>query len=92
MKQHAAGFRTTHTGSLSRPLALSDLKDAGQANAAAGPHLKFGPGRAGIVEYSVRGRHVDARFVEVPGIEDAADFFALPEIEQSMESLGRTSA
>ena len=59
---------------------------------AAEPHLGFGPGRAGIVEYSVRGRHVDARFVEVPGIEGVADFFTLPEVEQSMESLGRTSA
>lgn len=59
---------------------------------AAEPHLKFGPGRAGIVEYSVRGRHGDARFAEVPGIESVADFFALPEVERSMESLGRTSA
>jgi hypothetical protein len=34
----------------------------------------------------------DARFVEVPGIEGVADFFALPEVQQSVESLGRTSA
>jgi 3',5'-cyclic AMP phosphodiesterase CpdA len=53
------------------------------------PDLKFGPGSAGIVEYSVRGGHVDARFVEVPGIEGVADFFTLPEAEQSMAALGR---
>ncbi|HKC83560.1 MAG TPA: metallophosphoesterase [bacterium] len=58
---------------------------------AAEPHLKFGPGTAGIVEYSVRGRQVGARFVEVPGIEGVADFFTLPEVEQSMEALGRRS-
>jgi len=56
------------------------------------PHLKFGPGTAGVVEYSVRGRQVGARFVEVPGIEGVADFFTLPEAEQSMEALGRRSA
>ena len=59
---------------------------------AAEPYLKFGPGTAGIVEYSVRGRQVGARFVEVPGIEGVADFFTLPEVEQSMEALGRRSA
>lgn len=59
---------------------------------AAEPHLKFGPGTAGIVEYSVSGRHVGARFVEVPGIEGVADFFTLPEVEQSMEALRRRSA
>jgi hypothetical protein len=59
---------------------------------AAEPRLKFGPGTAGIVEYPVRGRQVSARFVEVPGIEGVADFFALPEVEQSMEVLGGRSA
>jgi 3',5'-cyclic AMP phosphodiesterase CpdA len=59
---------------------------------AAEPRLKFGPGTAGIVEYSVRGRQVGARFVDVPGIEGVADFFTLPEVEQSMEALGRRSA
>ena len=59
---------------------------------AAESHLKFGPGTAGIVEYSVSGRQVDARFVEVPGIEGVADFFTLPEVEQSMEALRRRSA
>jgi len=56
------------------------------------PDLKFGPGTVGIVEYSVRGRQVGARFVEVPGIEGVADFFTLPEAAQSMEALGRKSA
>jgi 3',5'-cyclic AMP phosphodiesterase CpdA len=56
------------------------------------PHLKFGPGTAGIVEYSIHGRRVDARFVQVPGIEGAADFFALPEAQQSLEALERRSA
>jgi 3',5'-cyclic AMP phosphodiesterase CpdA len=56
---------------------------------AAQPELKFGPGTAGIVEYSVRGEQVDARFVEVPGIEGAADFFTLPEAEQSLAALDR---
>lgn len=55
---------------------------------AAEPHLKFGPGTAGIVEYSVRGDRVDARFVTVPGIEGAADFAALPEAQESMAALG----
>jgi 3',5'-cyclic AMP phosphodiesterase CpdA len=59
---------------------------------AAEPHLKFGPGTAGIVEYSVRGRQVGARFVEVPGIKGVADFFTLPEVEPSLEALGRRSA
>jgi 3',5'-cyclic AMP phosphodiesterase CpdA len=53
------------------------------------PDLKFGQGTAGIVEYTVRGGHVDARFVEVPGIEGVAGFFTLPEAEQSMVALGR---
>jgi 3',5'-cyclic AMP phosphodiesterase CpdA len=53
------------------------------------PDLKFGPGSAGIVEYSVHGGHVDARFVEVPDIGGVADFFTLPEAEQSMTALGR---
>jgi 3',5'-cyclic AMP phosphodiesterase CpdA len=56
------------------------------------PQLKFGPGTAGIVEYSIHGRRVDARFVKVPGIEGAADFFALPEAQQSLETLERRSA
>ena len=51
------------------------------------PDLKFGPGTAGIVEYSVRGGHVDVRFAEVPGIEGAADFFTLPEAGQSLAAL-----
>lgn len=34
MKQQADGFRTTHTGSLPRPPALTDLEDAGQVTAA----------------------------------------------------------
>lgn len=59
---------------------------------AAEPHLKFGPGTAGIVEYAVRGHQVVARFVEVPGIEGVSDFFALPEAQQSMEALGRQPA
>lgn len=54
---------------------------------AAEPHLKFGSGTAGIVEYSVRGDRVDARFVTVPGIEGAADFAALPEGQESMAAL-----
>ena len=56
------------------------------------PQLKFGPGTAGIVEYSIRGRRVDARFVRVPGIEGAADFSALPEAQQSLEALERRFA
>ena len=59
---------------------------------AAEPHLKFGPGTAGIVEYSIRGRQVGVRFVEVPGIEGVAEFLTLPEVEQSMEALDRRSA
>jgi 3',5'-cyclic AMP phosphodiesterase CpdA len=59
---------------------------------AAEPHLKFGPGTAGIVEYSVRGDRVDARFVAVPGIEGAADFSELPEVQESMAALSRESA
>ena len=53
------------------------------------PQLKFGPGTAGIVEYSIRGRRVDTRFVKVPGIEGAADFSALPEVRRSLEALER---
>jgi 5-methyltetrahydropteroyltriglutamate--homocysteine methyltransferase len=34
VNQHAVGFRTTHTGSLPRPPALTDLEDAGQVKAA----------------------------------------------------------
>jgi 5-methyltetrahydropteroyltriglutamate--homocysteine methyltransferase len=34
VKQQEDGFRTTHTGSLPRPLSLSDLEDAGQVRAA----------------------------------------------------------
>lgn len=56
------------------------------------PELKFGPGTAGIVEYSVRGHQVDARFIEVPGVEGVADFFTLPEAGLSMEALARRSA
>lgn len=59
---------------------------------AAEPRLKFGPGTAGIVEYSIHGDQAGARFVEVPGIEGAADFAALPEVEQSMAALGRSPA
>jgi hypothetical protein len=59
---------------------------------AAEPRLKFGPGTAGIVEYSIRGHRVDARFVAVPGIEGAADFSALPEVQESMAALSRKSA
>jgi 3',5'-cyclic AMP phosphodiesterase CpdA len=59
---------------------------------AAEPRLKFGPGTAGIVEYSVRGDHVDARFVAVPGIEGAADFSELPEVQESMTALSQKSA
>jgi 3',5'-cyclic AMP phosphodiesterase CpdA len=55
------------------------------------PELKFGPGTAGIVEYSIRGDRVDTRFVTVPGIEGATDFSALPEVQQSMAALGRNS-
>jgi 3',5'-cyclic AMP phosphodiesterase CpdA len=56
---------------------------------AAEPRFKFGPGTAGIVEYSIRGEQVEARFVEVPGIEGAADFAALPEVERSLEAVDR---
>jgi 3',5'-cyclic AMP phosphodiesterase CpdA len=59
---------------------------------AAEPDLKFGAGTAGIVEYSVRGHQVEARFVAVPGIEGAADFDALPEVQESMAALSRKSA
>ena len=59
---------------------------------AAEPHLKFGPGTAGVVEYSVRDGQIGARFIEVPGIEGVADFFTLPEAEQSMQALSRRSA
>jgi 3',5'-cyclic AMP phosphodiesterase CpdA len=58
----------------------------------ADPHLKLGPGTAGVVEYSIRGREVSARFAAVPGIEGVADFTTLPEAEQSMAALGRMSA
>jgi 3',5'-cyclic AMP phosphodiesterase CpdA len=56
------------------------------------PELKFGPGPAGIVEYLVRGSRVEARFVTVPGIEGAADFFALREAQQSLAALERRGA
>jgi 3',5'-cyclic AMP phosphodiesterase CpdA len=59
---------------------------------AAEPDLKFGPGTAGIVEYSIRGHQVDARFVQVPGISGTGDFLALPEARQSMEALARRPA
>jgi len=59
---------------------------------AAEPDLKFGPGAAGIVEYSIRGHPVDARFVQVPGISGTGDFLALPEARQSMEALTRRPA
>jgi 3',5'-cyclic AMP phosphodiesterase CpdA len=59
---------------------------------AAEPQLKFGPGTAGVVEYLIRGRRVDARFVEVPGIEGAPDFFALPEAQRSLAALERRGA
>ena len=52
------------------------------------PKLQFGPGTVGLVEYTIRGRQVTVRFVEVPGIEGVADFFTLPEAEQSMAALG----
>jgi 3',5'-cyclic AMP phosphodiesterase CpdA len=55
---------------------------------AAEPKLKMGPGTAGIVEYSIRGRQVDARFLQVPGIEGVADFAILPEVEQTLQALG----
>ena len=56
------------------------------------PELKFGPGTAGVVEYLVRGSQVEARFVTVPGIEGAADFFALAEAQQSLAALDRRGA
>ena len=56
------------------------------------PELKFGPGTAGIVEYLIRGPRVEARFVQVPGIEGAADFFALPEAQRSLAALERREA
>lgn len=59
---------------------------------AAEPDLKFGPGTAGIVEYSIRGHQVDARFVQVPGISGTGDFLALPEARQSMDALARRPA
>jgi 3',5'-cyclic AMP phosphodiesterase CpdA len=59
---------------------------------AAEPDLGFGPGTAGIVEYSVRGDQVDARFVQVPGISGIGDFLALPEGRQSMQTLARRPA
>lgn len=58
----------------------------------AAPDLELGPGTAGIVEYSIRDASVDARFVTVPGIEGAADFFTLPEAKHSMEALDQRSA
>jgi 3',5'-cyclic AMP phosphodiesterase CpdA len=54
---------------------------------AAEPDLDFGPGTSGVVEYTIAGRHVDARLVRVPGIEGAADIFALPEIRQTLDAL-----
>lgn len=56
---------------------------------AAEPDLKFGPGTAGVVEYSVCGSRVDARYVAVPGVQGIADFFTLPEAKQSLEALDR---
>ena len=56
------------------------------------PELKFGPGTAGVVEYLVSGSQVEARFVTVPGIEGAADFFALGEAQQSLAALDRRGA
>ena len=56
------------------------------------PELRFGPGTAGVVEYLVRGSRVEARFVTVPGIEGAADFFALGEAQQSLAALDRRGA
>jgi hypothetical protein len=86
VNQHAHGFRTTQ---------FSDTHISAPSlsfSPAAEPHLKFGPGTAGIVEHSIRGRQVGVRFVEVPGIEGVAEFLTLPEVEQSMEALGRRSA
>ena len=54
---------------------------------AAEPRLKLGPGTAGIVEYSIRGPEVGARFLKVPGIEGVADFATLPEVEQTLQVL-----
>lgn len=59
---------------------------------AAEPGLNFGPGTSGVVEYTIRGRHVDARLVTVPGIEGAADIFALREIQRTMAELDREPA
>lgn len=56
------------------------------------PRLKFGPGLSGVVEYSIRGDQVGARFVEVPGIEGATDFSALPEVAQTLDALDRRPA
>jgi 3',5'-cyclic AMP phosphodiesterase CpdA len=58
---------------------------------AAQPHLKFGPGLSGVVEYSVRGDQVDARFVAVPGIEGVADFAPQPAAQQTLAALSRKS-
>lgn len=59
---------------------------------AAEPDLKFGPGTSGVVEYTIRGRAIEARFVQVPGIEGVADIFALPEVERSLEAIDRRPA
>ncbi len=59
---------------------------------AADPELNFGPGTSGVVEYTIRGQEVDARLVTVPGIEGAADLWALPGLQRSMEAIGRASA
>jgi 3',5'-cyclic AMP phosphodiesterase CpdA len=54
------------------------------------PELNFGPGTAGIVEYAVHGDEVDVRFVSVPAVEGAADFYLLPEVQESVEALTRS--
>jgi 3',5'-cyclic AMP phosphodiesterase CpdA len=56
----------------------------------ADPELNWGPGTAGIVEYTVHGDQVDTRFTVVPGIAGAADFYLLPEVKESMEALERS--
>jgi 3',5'-cyclic AMP phosphodiesterase CpdA len=84
---HVHRFRCTTDGS-----AMAVWAPSLSFSPPAEPHLKFGPGTAGIVEYTVRGRQVDARFVEVPGIQGAADFFTLPEAEQAMQALSQRSA
>jgi 3',5'-cyclic AMP phosphodiesterase CpdA len=51
------------------------------------PELKFAPGTSGVVEYTIHGQQLEARFLAVPGITGAADARDVPEVRWSMDAL-----